>query len=199
MRASCFVSPRPSGERRASRHSEYVGRTLPAGSRLNGFGSDRARPNDVGEVRRVLNSFLPFVEAEELLRNALNVFTLTADDWADVRRACDALSYAEITRACTEAAKATILRDRIWASTAWSHGTSFGFTSVRKRVTSRRRAPAGHPELDRESRRFFPGHSGRNERSAETEIRQGRRNLPIPSLIPLPLDNTLNTTHIYMF
>ncbi len=57
----------------------------------------------------MLNSFLQFVEAEELIRNALNVFTTNGDDWAEVRRACDALSYAEITRACTEAAKATIL------------------------------------------------------------------------------------------
>jgi ATP-dependent Zn protease len=34
-----------------------------AGSRLNSFGSDRARPNEVGEIRRLLNSFLQFVEA----------------------------------------------------------------------------------------------------------------------------------------
>lgn len=34
--------------------------------------------------------------AEELIGNALNVFTLNGDDCTDVRRACDGLSYAEI-------------------------------------------------------------------------------------------------------
>ncbi len=61
----------------------------------------------------MLNSFLPFVEAEELLRNALNVFNTNGDDWAEVRRACDGLSYAEIARAGTEAPKGAILRNRI--------------------------------------------------------------------------------------
>ncbi len=123
---------------------------------FDAIGSDRARPNEVGEIRRVLNSFLQFVEAddsdslilaatnqvevldpalfrrfddviryglptadaaEELIRNALNVFTTNGDDWAEVRRACDGLSYAEIARACTEAAKAAILTDRTDLST----------------------------------------------------------------------------------
>lgn len=118
---------------------------------FDAIGSDRARPNEVGEIRRVLNSFLQFVEAddsdslilaatnqveildpalfrrfddviryglpnaelaEELIRNALNVFTLRGDDWAEVRRVSEGLSYAEISRACTEAAKSAVLTDR---------------------------------------------------------------------------------------
>ncbi len=49
---------------------------------------------------------------KSLERNAWNVFSLNGDDWTEVRRACDDLSYAEIARACTEAAKAAILTDR---------------------------------------------------------------------------------------
>jgi SpoVK/Ycf46/Vps4 family AAA+-type ATPase len=118
---------------------------------FDAIGSDRARPNEVGEIRRVLNSFLQFVEAddsdslilaatnqvevldpalfrrfddviryglpnaelaEELIRNALNVFTLRGDDWAEVRLVSEGLSYAEISRACTEAAKSAVLTDR---------------------------------------------------------------------------------------
>ena len=32
---------------------------------FDAIGSDRARPNEVGEIRRVLNSFLQFVEADD--------------------------------------------------------------------------------------------------------------------------------------
>jgi SpoVK/Ycf46/Vps4 family AAA+-type ATPase len=117
---------------------------------FDAIGSDRARPNEVGEIRRVLNSFLQFVEAddsdslilaatnqadildpalfrrfddviryslptagqaEELIRSALNVFRLAGDTWNEVRLASEGLSYAEIARACTEAAKAAILAD----------------------------------------------------------------------------------------
>ncbi len=57
----------------------------------------------------VIRYGLPTADAaDELIRNALNVFTLTADDWVDVRRACDGLSYAEVARACTGAAKGAV-------------------------------------------------------------------------------------------
>ena len=118
---------------------------------FDAIGSDRARPNEVGEIRRVLNSFLQFVEAddsdslilaatnqvdvldpalfrrfddviryglpttelaEDLIRNALNIFRLKGDTWGEVRLASEGLSYAEIARACTEAAKAAVLTDR---------------------------------------------------------------------------------------
>ncbi|MCL4203466.1 MAG: hypothetical protein KJ000_13265 [Pirellulaceae bacterium] len=49
--------------------------------------------------------------AEELIRNALNVFTTNGDDWTEVRRACDGLSCAEIARACTEATTGPVLTD----------------------------------------------------------------------------------------
>jgi SpoVK/Ycf46/Vps4 family AAA+-type ATPase len=61
----------------------------------------------------VIRYGLPTADAaEELIRNALNVFSLNGDDWTEVRRACDGLSYAEIARACTEPSKAAILTDR---------------------------------------------------------------------------------------
>ena len=51
-------------------------------------------------------------EMMRLIGNALNVFTTNGEDSTEVHRACDGLSYAEIARACTEAAKAAILTDR---------------------------------------------------------------------------------------
>jgi ATP-dependent 26S proteasome regulatory subunit len=61
----------------------------------------------------VIRYGLPTADAaEESIRNALNVFTTNGKDWTEVRRACDGLSYAEIARACTEAAKGAILTDR---------------------------------------------------------------------------------------
>jgi ATP-dependent 26S proteasome regulatory subunit len=61
----------------------------------------------------VMRYGLPTADAaEELIRNVLNVFTTNGDDWAEVRRACDGLIYAEIARACNEAAKAAILTNR---------------------------------------------------------------------------------------
>ena len=121
---------------------------------FDAIGSDRGRRNDVGEMRRVLNSFLQFLEAddsdslilaatnhqevldpalfrrfddvvryglpdagqvEQLAKNRLNAFGLAGLDWEDVRTAAAGLSYAEVTRACMEAAKAAVLdeRDRI--------------------------------------------------------------------------------------
>ena len=102
------------------------------------------------EMRRVLNSFLQFLEAdesdslilaatnhlsildvalfrrfddvvryglpepeqaEELIRSNLNTFDLHGVMWSEVRLAANGLSYAEIARACAEAAKGAVLAD----------------------------------------------------------------------------------------
>jgi SpoVK/Ycf46/Vps4 family AAA+-type ATPase len=115
---------------------------------FDAIGVRRDSDRDVGEIRRVLNSFLQFVEQDEsqsiivaatnhpdLLDPALYrrfddtiVYSLPSDDFAerllrgqfggldtrkvDWRRATEAsrgLSYADITRACEDAAKDAIL------------------------------------------------------------------------------------------
>jgi len=117
---------------------------------FDAIGGDRGRRNDVGEMRRVLNSFLQFLEAddsdslilaatnhqeildpalfrrfddviryglpeaehiERLAKNRLNMFRLNRVRWNDVRVAATGLSYAEVARACSEAAKTAVLRD----------------------------------------------------------------------------------------
>lgn len=117
---------------------------------FDAIGGDRGRRNDVGEMRRVLNSFLQFLEAdasdslilaatnhqeildpalfrrfddviryglpeadhiERLAKNRLNMFRLNRVRWNDVRDAATGLSYAEVARACSEAAKTAVLRD----------------------------------------------------------------------------------------
>ena len=117
---------------------------------FDAIGGDRGRRNDVGEMRRVLNSFLQFLEAddsdslilaatnhhesldpalfrrfddviryglpeadhiERLAKNRLNMFRLNNVRWNDARDAATGLSYAEVSRACSEAAKTVVLRD----------------------------------------------------------------------------------------
>ncbi len=117
---------------------------------FDAIGGDRGRRNDVGEMRRVLNSFLQFLEAddsdslilaatnhqaildpalfrryddvisysfpqpeqvEQLVQNRLNSFDLGRVKWDEVRHAATGLSYAEVARASTEAAKVAILQD----------------------------------------------------------------------------------------
>lgn len=118
---------------------------------FDAIGSDRGRRNDVGEMRRVLNSFLQFLEAddsdslilaatnhqealdpalfrrfddvirynlpdseqvEQLAKNRLNSFGLSSIDWEQVRKVAIGLSYAEVTRACMEAAKVAVLAEQ---------------------------------------------------------------------------------------
>jgi SpoVK/Ycf46/Vps4 family AAA+-type ATPase len=123
---------------------------------FDALGGERGNPNDVGEARRTLNSFLQFLEQEEsesLLLAATNhvglldralfrrfddilEFTLPdADhaiavmkarlsslgvgrlDWRAMARAADGLSYAEIVKACEDAAKDAVLQDKNEVST----------------------------------------------------------------------------------
>jgi SpoVK/Ycf46/Vps4 family AAA+-type ATPase len=117
---------------------------------FDAIGGERAAGNDVGEIRRVLNSFLQFLEqdgshslivaatnhpqsldaalfrrfdmvveyglptaplAEDAVRNRLAIFDISSLDWAEVRRATEGLSYADLTAGCDAAAKDAVLDD----------------------------------------------------------------------------------------
>jgi SpoVK/Ycf46/Vps4 family AAA+-type ATPase len=117
---------------------------------FDAIGGRRTASNDVGEIRRVLNSFLLFLEQErsdslviaatnhpELLDRALfrrfddvieygapagasidrtvraklGAFDVSGLGWKRVRTAARGLSYAEITKACENALKETVLVD----------------------------------------------------------------------------------------
>jgi SpoVK/Ycf46/Vps4 family AAA+-type ATPase len=115
---------------------------------VDALGGERGRDNDVGEIRRVLNSFLQFLEQDQsdsllvaatnhpqlldramfrrfdsviqyplptsvvgrdIIRNRLATVQLGRIGWAQVDRATEGLSHAEITLAAERAAKDTIL------------------------------------------------------------------------------------------
>lgn len=115
---------------------------------FDALGSNRGATNDVGEVRRVLNSFLQFLEQDEpdsiiigatnhpalldhalfrrfddvleygqpsehlaleIIRNRTTLLSTAELDWPAVASAARSLSHAELTKACDQAAKDTIL------------------------------------------------------------------------------------------
>lgn len=115
---------------------------------VDALGGERSTPNDVGEIRRVLNSFLQFLEqhhsssilvaatnhpqlldsamfrrfgvvieyslptppmAREVIRNRLASLNTRGLGWKRVDEAAIDLSHAELTLACEQAAKQTIL------------------------------------------------------------------------------------------
>jgi SpoVK/Ycf46/Vps4 family AAA+-type ATPase len=117
---------------------------------FDAIGGRRSASNDVGEIRRVLNSFLMFLEQErsdglliaatnhpELLDRALfrrfddvieygppagpsidrtvraklGAFDVSGLGWKRVRTAARGLSYADLTKACEDALKETVLLD----------------------------------------------------------------------------------------
>jgi SpoVK/Ycf46/Vps4 family AAA+-type ATPase len=117
---------------------------------FDALGASRDQTNDVGEMRRVLNSFLQFLEqddsdsiiiaatnhvgkldsalfrrfdvvvkyelpsrelASKLIKNRLGVFAIEGLDWQVVLETAEGLSYAEIVRACDDAARRAILSD----------------------------------------------------------------------------------------
>jgi SpoVK/Ycf46/Vps4 family AAA+-type ATPase len=143
------------GETAAKLHLVFEAMTETRGiyffDEFDAIGADRGTKNDVGEIRRVLNSFLQFLEqddsdslilaatnyiamldealfrrfddvvhysrpdaeqAEQLIRNHLQVFLGKQSDWSGIRDAATGLSHAEIARACDDAAKDCILSDR---------------------------------------------------------------------------------------
>lgn len=115
---------------------------------FDAIGGQRGLTNDVGEIRRVLNSFLHFLEeadptslivaatnhpdlldpalfrrfddvieyalpdpglAREAFQNRLHTLAAKDVDWSAVVEAANGLSYAEIIKACEDAAKEAIL------------------------------------------------------------------------------------------
>ena len=123
---------------------------------FDAIGGDRGLPNDVGEMRRVLNSFLQFLEQEasmsvvvaatnhpslldralfrrfddvieyglprgELIEQALRArlvaFDVEGVGWADVRRAGEGMSHADIAAACDDVVKLSILDDETTITT----------------------------------------------------------------------------------
>lgn len=115
---------------------------------FDALGGQRGSANDVGEIRRVLSSFLQFLEMDEsdslvlgatnhvklldralfrrfdavleyalpsqeiaaqVMRARLALLETSAIDWSVAARAAVALSHAEITHACEQAAKNAIL------------------------------------------------------------------------------------------
>jgi len=118
---------------------------------FDAIGAQRALPNDTGEIRRILNSFLQFIELDEsdsilvaatnhaeildhalvrrfddvvtyrlpdegetesILRRTLAPFRVADADWNALARQGVGLSYADLVRACHDAAKDAVLDDR---------------------------------------------------------------------------------------
>jgi len=106
---------------------------------FDAIGADRGAKNDVGEIRRVLNSFLQFLEQDDsdsmiiaatnyvamldeaLFRrfdNRLQTLLVKQPDWKQIREAASGLSHDEIARACDDAAKDCVLNGRKRIGTA---------------------------------------------------------------------------------
>jgi SpoVK/Ycf46/Vps4 family AAA+-type ATPase len=118
---------------------------------FDSIGSQRGLTNDVGEIRRVLNSFLQMVEQDDsnslliaatnhvqildaalfrrfddvieyqlpeqsqivsLLKNKLAVFKTSRIQWEKAAELATGLSYGDITKACEDAIKDSIIHDR---------------------------------------------------------------------------------------
>lgn len=118
---------------------------------FDALGGERGNPNDVGEARRTLNSFLQFLEQDEsesilvaatnhvglldkalfrrfddiiefalpdielaiaVMKARLASIGVSRVDWRAMGQAAKGLSYAEIVKACDDAAKDAVLQDR---------------------------------------------------------------------------------------
>jgi SpoVK/Ycf46/Vps4 family AAA+-type ATPase len=118
---------------------------------FDSIGTMRGAINDVGEMRRILNSFLQFIDQDnsdslilagsnhfeildyalfrrfddviqyklpnktnriQILKNRLAMYQKHNINWERLADAASKLSYAEITRACEDAAKDMIIHDR---------------------------------------------------------------------------------------
>lgn len=119
---------------------------------FDALGGNRETSNEVGEIRRVLNSFLQFLEndisdsivvaatnysnildhalfrrfddiieyalpspgiAMKVVRSRLSIFDTSQVEWSKVLPATDGLSHADLTRACEQAAKKSILESNL--------------------------------------------------------------------------------------
>jgi SpoVK/Ycf46/Vps4 family AAA+-type ATPase len=115
---------------------------------FDAIGAQRALPNDTGEIRRILNSFLQFIESDDsesiliaatnhseildralirrfddvltyempniqavavTLQRALTTFPTKGVNWERLAEGAVGLSYAEIVKACEDAAKDMVL------------------------------------------------------------------------------------------
>ena len=115
---------------------------------FDAIGAQRALPNDTGEIRRILNSFLQFIESDDsesiliaatnhaeildralirrfddvltyempdkeavavTLRRTLTAFSTKGIKWERLAEEAEGLSYADIVRACEDAAKDMVL------------------------------------------------------------------------------------------
>ncbi|EOY1421723.1 AAA family ATPase [Yersinia enterocolitica] len=115
---------------------------------FDAIGANRSNDNDVGEIRRVLNSFLIFLEEDisdsliicatnnqtmldsalfrrfdgfikytnptksqikEAIKNRLYLFKIDDLDWDNICGVAEGLSYADIAKACDDAAKDSVL------------------------------------------------------------------------------------------
>ena len=139
---------------------------------FDAIGGARDLPNDVGEMRRILNSFLQFLEQDEsdsiviaatnhesmldaalfrrfddviryglpspqlakrLFENRLSVFGVQMIRWKDVLDIAEGLSYAELARACDDAAQRAVLSD----STAITTENLLSALSERRNINRR--------------------------------------------------------------
>ncbi|MGP4716948.1 AAA family ATPase [Psychrobacter sp. T6-6] len=117
---------------------------------FDSIGSSREQGNDIGEIKRVLNSFLVFFEEEQsdsiviaatnnidsldkalfrrfddiiefglpdqeeircVIKNKFTLFNFKLKDWSEVYDKARGLSYAEISKACDDAAKEAVLNN----------------------------------------------------------------------------------------
>jgi SpoVK/Ycf46/Vps4 family AAA+-type ATPase len=118
---------------------------------FDAIGGARSLPNDTGEIRRILNSFLQFIEADDsesiliaatnhprmldhalirrfddvlnypmphgstpvsTLKRCLADFPTNNVNWEEIAERAQGLSFAEIVRACDDAAKDAVLAGR---------------------------------------------------------------------------------------
>jgi AAA+ superfamily predicted ATPase len=138
---------------------------------FDAIGGNRGAGNDVGEIRRVLNSFLQFLEQDDsdslviaatnfvgmldaalfrrfddvveyglpgrseiklLIQNRLAGFGRKRLSWAPILEVADGLSHAEISRACDDAAKESLLNGKQALSTK-----SLAAALTQRRMTQR--------------------------------------------------------------
>lgn len=117
---------------------------------FDSIGSSREQGNDIGEIKRVLNSFLVFFEEEQsdsiviaatnnidsldkalfrrfddiiefglpdqeeikcVIKNKFTLFNFKLKNWSEVYDKAKGLSYAEISKACDDAAKEAVLNN----------------------------------------------------------------------------------------
>lgn len=173
------------GETAAKLHVVFEAMSQTSGVYLfdefDALGATRMAQNDVGEIRRVLNSFLQFMERDstdsiivaatnlvemldpavfrrfddviayqppspqmirELIENRLSAFDTSDLDWSVVVRAAQALSHADVSRACDDAAKEAVLTGtRLVKTGQLTHALRFRHAVHSSAGTKKKRTP----------------------------------------------------------